>query len=253
MNEGIFEACQVLFDEKESFFKNHKIELPKETEEAKKEEPEKAGDSGASSNQADADGKCSLINSSVDIEKQVPEIIVQDADLLEMDDGNKADNEGWPDDDEDLTKNEKDQENNRYELTDYSTWAENYTGCLYQGFKPEDISNYNYHNRYDNELHCWIYSGPDFKVGDIVDAMKIEPEIHEQVMAWEHARIIGEDHHYYKIQFMRDDDRYVRDIRKEHYRTMLFEVGTHTREDYWRYNLQAGQYVDYFSEVLGDW
>ena len=135
LNEGLLDAYMLLFDEYQNFFRNHKIDIPPEEkkEEAKEKddkvessntdaekegeadqtnkekddegqndqemshEPENLGESGATSNVAEADG--TLMSDSIeDMENQNPEITVQDANLLEMDDGNNADTEGWPED-----------------------------------------------------------------------------------------------------------------------------------------------------------
>jgi hypothetical protein len=282
MNEGLLDSYMLLFDEYQNFFRNHKIEIPVEenkeepekVEDSKPEDskvdtpdiyikqegandskdeenddegqndqemshnPENIGESGATSNVAEADGWLSN-NAIEDMENQSPEITVQDANLLDIDDGNNADTEGWPDDTpEEPLENYK----NSFSRTKH---ADN-------KFVPDRDYEYDF----DEDLTCMIYTGPDFKVGDMVDAIKIEPNTHANIQCWEQAQIIAEDMETYTIRFFRDDPLYDRQIKKEHYRTVLFKLETHTRENYWRYQNQhdlLGTLIDYYSIMYDCW
>lgn len=282
LNEGLLDAYMLLFDEYQNFFRNHKIDIPAEekkddqiAEDSKAEdskadspnidiekegatdlkddekdyegendqemshEPENLGGSGATSNVAEADGR--LPNYAIeDMEHQNPEITVQDANLLDLDDGNNADTEGWPDDVPENSNNP----NNEYSYP--------------RNRRDDDkfVPDPEYEYGFDPELHCMIYTGPDFKVGDMVDAIKIEPNTHANIQCWEQAQIIAEDLDTFTIRFYRDEHLYDRQIRKEHYRTVLFKLETHTRENYWRYQSQnelLGTLVDYYSIMYDCW
>jgi hypothetical protein len=109
---------------------------------------------------------------------------------------------------------------------------------------------------YDQDLCCMVYNGPDFEVGEMVDAMKIENNIRtETISCWEQAKVTDDTGDKYVIEFLRDDETYIRMIDKRDYRTMMFKAWTHTRENRWRYGTDRllNLLVEYYSEEMNNW
>jgi hypothetical protein len=109
---------------------------------------------------------------------------------------------------------------------------------------------------YDQDLSCMVYNGPDFEVGEIVDAMKTENSIRtETIQCWEQAKVTDDTGDKYIIEFLRDDDSSIRMIDKRDYRTMMFKAWTHTRENRWRYETDRllNLLVEYYSEEMNNW
>ena len=92
-------------------------------------------------------------------------------------------------------------------------------------------------------------------VGDYVDALKIEPDVPEYISIWEEAQIIQDTGVSYKVEFMRDDYKYTREIYYEFWEESICPKGKHTRDSTWRYELQEnfGSFVDYYQVGFGWW
>ena len=118
------------------------------------------------------------------------------------------------------------------------------------------ITDKEYELGYDEEIQCMSYTGPDFEVHELCDAMKIESSIQtESISTWEQAKIVDEDNDNYIIKFLRDDDTYTRTIGKQHYRTLMFKCWTHTRANEWRYKIdrQLNMLVQIYDPDVSKW
>ena len=216
MNGEIIDGLSVILDEKESFYKNHKIDIKpeeaietdnqKESEETQAERP--ANDQETSENvpqdvtveNLDKDSNEADHGNSDDEEniKDLPRIReekppedkqMEEVNLNVEDDGNNADTEGW---------GAQEDPNQRDEGLYGPGWVDEDQTKYFAGegdiggsetFKPNEQYEYGF----DDELQCMVYTGPDFQVGDFVDAMKIEPDITDTIQCWEQAQIYQED------------------------------------------------------------
>ena len=126
-----------------------------------------------------------------------------------------------------------------------------------EGFDSSFVPDLEYNYEYNSEFQCMTYTGPEFEVGDICDAMKHEHSVNsENISCWEQAKVTDVNDDSYIIQFLRDDDNYTRFIQKSVYRTCMFKAWTHTRKNKWRYfpNDQIlNLMVEMYEEMKGTW
>ena len=91
--------------------------------------------------------------------------------------------------------------------------------------------------------------------GDYLDALKIEPDVPGNISIWEEAQIIQDTGVSYKVELIRDDYKYTREIDHEFWEESICPRGTHIRDSTWRYELQenVGSFVDYYQVGFGWW
>ena len=91
--------------------------------------------------------------------------------------------------------------------------------------------------------------------GDYVDALKIEPDVPGNISIWEEAQIVQDTGVSYKVEFIRDDYKYTREIGHEFSEESICPREPHIRDSTWRYELQenVGSCVDYYQVGFGWW
>lgn len=256
MDDEIISACLVLFDEKESFFRNHKIDIPKKEDEPETDhkpvDEEKSKDQDEEMGNQQEGGNEAFFHIDKHDYQDKDEVNSNHAEA--DDEGNKADTEGWGAED-DPNEREKPYRIIENEKEDQSMFFQDEENADVGGTNTFE-TNTDFCYGFDEELQCMIYTGDTLTVGDWCDAMKIEPKIKETIQCWEQAQIIDEDERNYYLKFNRDSIEYNRVISKEHYRTMMFKIGTHTRKNSWRYQSSdklLGKWVEYYCETIEGW
>lgn len=256
-------TTKIQYQNQPSFFKNHKIDLPKveeKTEEGKawpentenvgwpSDDPERTptpdAEMGANNNQDDQD----------------------DVDSNKADNGREEHIQASGEDDtiwnDKYASKQGDDEDQDYDMVNRDIQEEDIfpkdvVDEIMQHEHSEFTPNPEMDYGYDDEMNCMVYTGPDFEVGELVDAMKVEPTVQtETIQCWEQAKIVDESSDHYVLSFIRDDDIYMRMIKKDVYRTCMFRSCTHTYKNKWRYqNPQKllNLMVEYYSENLMRW
>lgn len=228
MNEEIVEGLEIVFDQKQNLYKNHQLKEEEKLEEAKEEENKEEEDEEAPE----------LANPN---EPEEDKGNPNDADLLGIDDGNKADTEGWP---EDLP--EKD-----VAMEDEDNWG---------GPSAEDQSKF-FGDSKDKDVNSdWIHFDT-LKVGDKVDALKFEPFMKDEnpICCWERARVAAKDDDaegdYIILEFERETETYNRKLYSHNFPYEEVEpLGKHTNSNEWRYHMKEhglGNYVEYYLDGYG--
>lgn len=269
-DKEILEASEVLFKANESFFRNHRVDLPdkKKKEDEKKEEdnkeeeekpdqpmtptkdnPEVAGDEQNWGNQ----------DENTESNQEVTGWGVDDPEIAGHDKAIGAQNQDLPAnspekiiatvdnprimpsitqvDDTTAIEGREDPDKSGNQADDEGEDQSKYFGDadVYDqdtNFTPDT----NYHYEFNEEFQCMIYSGPDFIEGDLVDVMKTDRDVmSESISCWEQAQIIEDNPSSYTIRFVRENPDYTKVIQKDAYRAMLFKLETHTRKNVWRY------------------
>jgi len=123
------------------------------------------------------------------------------SDLSEVQDGNKADNED----------SEKEMQNLDFDSEIY--------------FTNDQEANKAEKGAVERVHHDAEFVPDDFRVGDIVTAKKIEPDIEKHIEIWEEATIIQDTGVSFKLQFERDDPKYNREIDKEFIEGKIYPRG----------------------------